>query len=506
MNNPVQILIPVSSNSSAFPDTDYFFPKPLIEISGTPMIQRVVEHYKTYFPQAHFIFVVEKAVSRKFSLKKLLHIICGENVSIIERNGETQGALCSALLAYDVINFEHPLLIANSDMVVESDLNDDYLTLKNMNCSAGIWTFNSLHPRWSYVVPNKAGGVEQCFEKDVMSNIAIAGLYYFRKAHFFIEAAEDVILNDAQVDGNFYVSATLNQIILSGGTVKYLMKHGDIVASFHTPKSIREYENKKNAQVTNRTETSNLNLVIPAAGEGSRFQSAGWKRPKPFIDVGGTLMVNRVIENLKSEKFETTVILKAEHIERYTDEVATICESGASISSIRHITEGTACTVLSIHSKINNEYPLIIANSDQIVDFNIDLFVSDCLQRDLDGSIVTFKNVDRDKKWSYAKTNDDGYVTAVAEKQPISDDATVGIYLFRKGADFVNASIDMIVANERVNGEFYTCPVYNYMIAKGAKIGVYEIEPSDMHGIGTPNDLVNYLDNLELPKSNDMPQ
>ena len=286
MDNPVQILIPISSYSAAFPDTDYFFPKPLIEIAGTPMIQRVTEHYKTCFPNARFIFIVEKNVSRKFSLKKLLQIVCGQNATIIERNGETQGALCSALLAYDVFNFDAPLIIANSDMVVASDLFEDYLTFETDQCSAGVWTFNSIHPRWSYIVPEEPGVVVQCFEKDVMSNIAIAGLYYFKEARLFIDSAENAILSDAHVDGNFYVSETLNQIILSGGRVRYLTKPSANVFSFHTPKSIREYEKNhdhKNFQIKDKIDTKDLNLVIPAAGQGSRFHSVGWNRPNHLL-------------------------------------------------------------------------------------------------------------------------------------------------------------------------------------------------------------------------------
>ena len=134
-----------------------------------------------------------------------------------------------------------------------------------------------------------------------------------------------------------------------------------------------------------------------------------------------------------------------------------------------------------------------MANSDQYVDFDVDAFVDDCIGRDLDGSILVFKDEARNPKWSFARTDEQDLVVEVAEKKPISDMATVGIYLFRRGSEFVSAAIDMIARNDRVNDEFYTAPVYNYMIRAGLRIGIYEIPQSAMHGLGTPNDLEAFL-------------
>jgi dTDP-glucose pyrophosphorylase len=136
---------------------------------------------------------------------------------------------------------------------------------------------------------------------------------------------------------------------------------------------------------------------------------------------------------------------------------------------------------------------VLVANSDQYVDFSVDAFVRDCLDRSLDGSILVFKDTKRDPKWSFARLDGAGLVVEVAEKKAISDLATVGIYLFRRGSDFVRAAVDMIARNDRVQNEFYTCPVYNYMLAQGAKIGTYEVPASAMHGLGTPEDLDAYL-------------
>jgi dTDP-glucose pyrophosphorylase len=161
--------------------------------------------------------------------------------------------------------------------------------------------------------------------------------------------------------------------------------------------------------------------------------------------------------------------------------------------AIDNITEGSACSVLFAHKYINNEQPLLIANSDQIIDIRIAEFISDCQQRNLDGSILTFIDNNLDPKWSYAKLDDDQLVSEVQEKKPISNFATVGIYLFQQGHYFVDAAIEMIIKQDRVNNEYYTCPAYNYIIQSGKKIGIYNIPVEKMHGIGTPTDFEKYL-------------
>ncbi len=237
-----------------------------------------------------------------------------------------------------------------------------------------------------------------------------------------------------------------------------------------------------------------INIVIPMAGQGSRFAKAGYEKPKPFIDVDGKPMIVRVLENLAYPDARYILIARREHIEKEAELVAQIeKEFNAIFIPIDKLTEGTACTVLYARKYINNDEQLLIANSDQIVDMNIADFIDDCKDRNLDGSILTFIDYYKDPKWSFAKLDENDLVTEVKEKVVISEFATVGIYLYSKGKDFVDASVDMIIENDRVNNEFYTCPAYNYAIKDGSKIGIYNIEFEQMHGIGTPEDLNNFL-------------
>lgn len=240
-----------------------------------------------------------------------------------------------------------------------------------------------------------------------------------------------------------------------------------------------------------------INIVIPMAGMGSRFAKDGYLKPKPFIDVAGLPMIERVIKNLSMPNANYILIARKEHLEQEKETVEYLKEKyNAIFIAIDKLTEGTACTVLFARALINNDFPLLIANSDQIVDMQIADFIFDCENRKLDGSILCFLDKELNPKWSFAKTNANGMVTEVKEKEVISNNATVGIYLFNKGKDFVNGTMDMIINNDRVNNEFYTCPVYNYCIKENKKIGIFNIDFAAMHGIGTPEDLTKYLAKL----------
>ncbi len=203
-------------------------------------------------------------------------------------------------------------------------------------------------------------------------------------------------------------------------------------------------------------------------------------------------MIELVLDNLKIPNSRFILIAQKQHRQSYAHFFKQWQEKfRANIVDIDGLTEGAACTVLRAVRHINNDQPLLMANSDQVVDRPIQELVEDCQSRQLDGSILTFPC--HDPKWSYARTNDQGIVDLVTEKKVISSHATVGIYYWQRGRDFVDAASEMISHNDRTNNEFYTAPAYNYAIRAGQKIGIYEIADQQMHGLGTPEDLQVYL-------------
>jgi len=240
-----------------------------------------------------------------------------------------------------------------------------------------------------------------------------------------------------------------------------------------------------------------MNIIIPMAGKGSRFQDAGYVFPKPLIDVNGTTMIEVVIQNLKVSGEHTFIfVVQKEHFESYDlyNLLDRATGQKSEIVQIDGITEGAACTVLTALPYINNDEELIIANSDQFVDIDIDEFIEKARSNVWDGGIITFKA--RHPKWSYARVDDHNRVLEVAEKKLISENATVGIYYFKKGKDFVEAAKSMIKKNIRYNNEFYVCPVFNELILQDKEVYIHEITKDKMHGLGTPEDLNSFLDKL----------
>ena len=235
----------------------------------------------------------------------------------------------------------------------------------------------------------------------------------------------------------------------------------------------------------------NLTVLIPMAGAGSRFQQAGYTFPKPLIDVKGKPMIQVVVDNLNI-KANYVYVVQKEHREKYNlDTLLNLITPNCKIVEVDGITEGAACTALLAKEYIDKDTPLFFANSDQFVEWDSNEFLYKMNETDADGGIVSFRATH--PKWSFAKVDEQGLVTEVAEKNPISDIATVGYYYWKKGSDFVKYAEDMIEKDIRVNNEFYVCPVFNQAIEDGKKVRTFDIPK--MWGLGTPEDLKYYLEN-----------
>ena len=236
---------------------------------------------------------------------------------------------------------------------------------------------------------------------------------------------------------------------------------------------------------TPKWQDEKLNILIPMAGAGSRFEQAGYTFPKPLIDVNGKPMIQVIVDNLNIDANYIFVVRK-EHRSKYNlDTLLNLIAPNCKIVEVDQVTQGAACTTLLAKEFINNDSPLIMANSDQFVQWDSNEFMYKMIEQKVDGGILSFKSTH--PKWSFAKINENGYVTEVAEKNPISDIATVGIYYWAKGSDYVKYAEQMIEKNIRVNNEFYVCPVFNEAIADNKKITTFNIEK--MWGLGTPEDL-----------------
>lgn len=272
----------------------------------------------------------------------------------------------------------------------------------------------------------------------------------------------------------------------SGGHIMKVKNTKDINED-NIIKNITMIDNTKKESVWDGKE---FNILIPMAGAGSRFLVAGYTFPKPLIEVNGKPMIQVVVENLNI-KGKYIYIVRKEHYKKYNlNYLLNLLTPNCEIIVVDHLTEGAASTTLLAKEYINNDKHLLIANSDQFIEWNSERFYYSVEDEGVDGGILTFEN--SHPKWSYAKLDENGYVTNIQEKKPISKHATVGIYYWNKGSEYVKYAEQMIIKDIRVNGEFYVAPVYNEFINDGGKIKTYNIDK--MWGLGTPEDLKYFLD------------
>jgi len=278
---------------------------------------------------------------------------------------------------------------------------------------------------------------------------------------------------------------------IDSGAILYPVENANDLNGIKFMDKISEFEKAQENNSLIPWRDKKLNVLIPMAGAGSRFSQAGYTFPKPLIEVHGKPMIQVVVENLNIEANYIFIVQK-DHYEKYNLKyLLNLIAPNCKIVQVEGITEGAACTTLLAKEFIDNDAPLVMANSDQFVEWNSNECMYAFNADAIDGGILTFKATH--PKWSYAKIGEDGFVSEVAEKKPISDNATVGVYFWKKGSDYVKYAEQMIANNIRTNNEFYVCPVFNEAIADGKKVRVKQIEK--MWGIGTPEDLNYFLEN-----------
>jgi dTDP-glucose pyrophosphorylase len=237
-----------------------------------------------------------------------------------------------------------------------------------------------------------------------------------------------------------------------------------------------------------------LNILVPMAGRGQRFVQAGYALPKPLLTAQGRPMIEQVIDNLRPQRPHRFIfVCQQSHLEDHGLAARLRCAGPQTeIVPVTGVTDGAACTTLLAQALIDSERPLMIANCDQYVAMCIDDYLEVMDGSGDDGYMMTMTA--HDPKWSFARLGASGEVVEVVEKKVVSDLATVGVYNFRRGRDYIAAAQRMIAADDRTNGEFYVAPVYNYMVRAGQRVGHLNVGPdsSTMFGLGVPEDLAYF--------------
>ncbi len=236
----MNILFLLAGDSKAFEEQGYPYPKYLLEIDGKTLVQHVIEHVSISRPARH-IYLVRKEEVERFHFESVLKLLTPDS-EVVEAEGLTRGAACTALLAVELIDNDVPLLIVNGDQVVDLSLDQVLDTFEKKGLDGGIVVFDSVHPRWSYVRLNDRGRVIEAAEKRPISRNATAGIYYFAKGCQFVAAAKEMIRKDASVGDSFYVCPVYNELLLNQGEVGVFQIPRESYHSLALPQSVQSYE------------------------------------------------------------------------------------------------------------------------------------------------------------------------------------------------------------------------------------------------------------------------
>lgn len=231
----LNVLIPMAGAGSRFANAGFTFPKPLIDVRGKPMVQVVVENMNM---EANFIFIVQKSHYEKYNLQYMLQLIA-PGCKIVQVDGVTEGAACTVLMAKELINNDDKLFMINSDQFIEWNSNEVMYSLAADQIDGGILTFESTHPKYSYVKTDDKGFAAEVVEKKVISNMATVGAYYWSKGSDFVKYAERMIAANKRVNNEFYVAPVYQEAIDDGKKIK--VKNIEKFWSLGTPEDLTTF-------------------------------------------------------------------------------------------------------------------------------------------------------------------------------------------------------------------------------------------------------------------------
>lgn len=237
-----------------------------------------------------------------------------------------------------------------------------------------------------------------------------------------------------------------------------------------------------------------VKIIIPSGGVGKRFHNTEFVDLKPFIKYNNKTIFEHILDSLSSNKYEVQffIIIQEQFKNKYISDIKKIESNyNCKFKYVNLLTEGTTCTSLFLYDELDSNDFVILMNCDQLIDISLDEYIDQHLKNDADGSLLCFIG-NEPNKWSFV-IEENNLVKKVVAKDSVSNIVVCGWYAWTKAKNFIKYAIQQIINLDKVNNEYYLCPVYNYAIKDNKKIIAIKIKKSKMHGLGTPEDLRDYL-------------
>jgi hypothetical protein len=233
------------------------------------------------------------------------------------------------------------------------------------------------------------------------------------------------------------------------------------------------------------------NILILAAGQNN-FDNHDGGYPLCLTELDGKSLLERIVENSSRirEPSYSFALLDTETETYYLDQVSMLLAPEAFIVRVPSSTQGSACTALLAASQLDPEASLLIISANELVDVDLAIPVKTFEERGLDGGALTFRSVH--PRYSYVRLSSSGLVTQVAQKEPISQHATAGVFWFKRTAEFVDAAKATIRKSAMVDGRFYVAPTFNQLILNQRRVGVFDIPNDKYLPLKTERQLYNF--------------
>ena len=499
----------MSGVGQRFIEAGYSAVKPLIIIDGKP----IIEHVCNLFPgEDKFTFICNTKHLAETNMREILFGI-KPNATIIEVPSHKKGPVYAVSQANHLIDDEEEVIVNYCDFGTYWNYIDFLEHTRNRDADGAVPSYKGFHPhmlgntnyafmrddqQWMLEIKEK-----EPFTNNRMNEYASNGTYYFKKGSYVKRFFQDLMDDDINLNGEFYVSLVYNLLLKDGLKVSiYAIQH---MLQWGTPEDVEEYnrwsgyfshaileEEKEIAQ-------SNSTTLIPLAGRGSRFAKEGYLKPKPLLEVSGKPMIIQAANSLPKSEGYIFVTLQ-EHLDNYQLEQLLKAEyQNCNIVPINQITEGQAITCQLGLNNIDANRSLLISATDNGIIYNKEKYQELVDDENLDAIIFTFRHHVSSKNnpqmYGWVRTNQDT-ATGISVKVPISetpfnDHAIVGTFYFRRVEFFERGLKNLLKKDIRVNNEFYVDSLMGELIELELNVKILEVD--DYIGWGTPDDYETFL-------------
>ena len=509
MNN-IQLIIPMSGIGKRFIDAGYTDPKPLIEVDGHPIIKHVVDLFTDV---TDVTFICNEKHLKETNMRDILESI-SPGCKIYEvSNNNRKGPVDAVYQIKDQIKDDSEVIVSYCDYGTYWNFESFLKTVRDGNFDGSIPCYTGFHPHMlggdNYAFCREDNKVlieikeKEPFTDNKMNEYASNGTYYFKSGSILKKYFKELMDLDINLKGEFYISLVYNLLVKDGLRVNIFEIEN--MLQWGTPYDLEIYKGWSNyfskSPLVVPNHKSDVTLVLPMAGRGSRFSECGYELPKPLIDVDGVPMIIKAVNCLPQSQNNTFICLK-EHVDKYQiDKTLNKFYSNCDVLSISETTEGQACTceLGVIFSDLDLEKPILISACDNGVYYDVDKYMSLVNDESNDIIVWSFRNNQTSKvnpnMYAWLKVDENDNIEHVSCKKFIYDDplkthAIIGTMFFRKAKYFIDGLNKNYQENIRTNNEFYVDDVLNQNIKEELKVKVFEVE--NYICWGTPDDYKTY--------------